>query len=92
MDHMGIMYLIQQTMAGVEIDIDSDEFQAWYRSFSQFPPPAIFEGQHKISEILSKYFEEPNRSRSHKQSYYYYATERWRDIKIALMNKLYKIK
>ena len=61
------------------------------RAFHLFPPPAIFEGQHKISEILSKYFEDPNRSKRQKQSYYY-ATERWRDIKIALMNKLYKIK
>ena len=85
------MYPIPQTMAGVEIDIDSDEFQEWYRSFSQFPPPAIFEGQHKISEILSKYFEDSNGSKRQKQSYYN-ATERFRDIKIALMNKQYKIK
>ena len=91
MDHMGDMYPIPQTMAGVEIDIDSDEFQEWYRAFHLYPPPAIFVGQHKISEILSMHFEEPNRSKRQKQSYYY-ATERWRDIKIALMNKLYKIK
>ena len=75
MDHMGNMYPIQQTMAGVEIDLDSDEFQAWYLAFSKFPPPAIFEDQHKISEILSKYFEDSNRSKRQKQSYYY-ATER----------------
>ena len=85
------MYPIQQTMAGVEIDLDSDEFQAWYLAFSRFPPPAIFEGQHKISEIISKYFEDSNRSKRQKQRYYY-ATERYRDIKISLMNKLYKIK
>ena len=85
------MYPIPETMAGMEIDIDSDEFQAWYLAFSKFPPLAIFEGQHKISEILSKYFEDSNRSKRQKQSYYY-ATERWRDIKIALVNKLYKIK
>ena len=91
MDHMGDMYLIQQTMAGIEIEIDSDEFHAWCRSFSQFPPPAIFEGQHKISEILTKCFEESNRTERQEQSYYY-ATERWRDIAIALMNKLAKIK
>ena len=78
-------------MAGVEIDIDSDEFQAWYVAFSKFPPQAIFEGQHKISEILSKHFEDPNRSKRQAQSYYY-ATERYRDIKIVLMNKLYKVK
>ena len=78
-------------MAGVEIDLDSDEFQAWHLAFSEFLPPVIFESQHKISEILSKYFEDSNRSKSQKQSYYY-ATERYRDIKISLMNKLYKIK
>ena len=63
MDLNGIYHPIPQTMAGVEIDIDSDEFQAWYVLFSKFPPQAIFEGQHKISEILSKHFEEPNRSK-----------------------------
>ena len=90
-DHNGNYYLIPQTKAGVEIDLDSDEFQAWYLAFSNFPPPAIFEGQHKISEILSKYFEDSNRSKPQRQSYYY-ATERFRDIKISLINKLYKIK
>ena len=70
-DHLGNYYPITQTMAGVEIDLDSDEFQAWYLAFSKFPPPAIFEGQHKISEILSKYFEDSNRSKRQKQSYYY---------------------
>ena len=88
---MGNYYPIPQTMAGVEIDLDSDEFQAWYLAFSKFPPPAIFEGQHKITEILSKYSEDSNRSKRQKQSCYY-ATERYRDIKISLMNKLYKIK
>ena len=88
---MGNYYPIPQTMAGVEIDLDSDEFQAWHLAFSKFPPPAIFEGQHKISEIISKYFEDSNRSKRQKQNYYY-ATERFQDIKIALMNKLYKIK
>ena len=34
-DHNGIYYPIPQTMAGVEIDLDSDEFQAWYLAFSQ---------------------------------------------------------
>ena len=90
-DHMGNMYPIPRTMAGVEIDLDPDEFQAWYQAFSKFPPPAIFEGQHTISEILSKYFEDSNRSQRQEQSYYY-PTERLWDKKIALMNKLYKIK
>ena len=82
---------IPQTMAGVEIDVDSDEYQAWYQSFTNLPPPAIFEAQHKISEILMKYCEELNRTKRQKQSYYY-ATEQWRDIEIALMNKLAKVK
>ena len=90
-DINGIYHPIPQTIAGVEIDIDSDEFQAWYVAFSKFPPQAIFEGRHKISEILSKYFEDPKRSKRQAQSYYY-ATERFRDIKVVLMNKLYKIK
>ena len=67
----------------------SDDYQGWYTSLSKFPPPAIFEAHHKISEILTKYFEESNRTKvtkRQKQSYYY-ATERWRDIKIALINK-----
>jgi hypothetical protein len=49
---------IQQTMAGVKIDVDSDDFQKWYISFTRFPPAAIFDAQHKISEILNEYFEE----------------------------------
>ena len=59
--------------------------------FSKFQPQAIFEAQHKISEILINYFEESNRTKRQKQSYYY-ATERWRDIKIALMDKLANVK
>ena len=73
----------------MEIDVDSDELQDWYHSFTRFPPAAIFEAQRKISEILNKHFEESNRANRQKQSYFY-ATERWRDIKIALMNKLAK--
>ena len=32
-DCAGVVYLIPQTMAGVEINVDSDEFQEWYRAF-----------------------------------------------------------
>ena len=78
-------------MAGVEIDVDSNEYQSWYISFSKFQPQAIFEAQHKISEILTKYFDDSNRTKRQKQSYYY-ATELWRDNKIPLMRKLRKIK
>ncbi len=83
-------------MAVVEIDINSDEYQiyyyrSWYRSFTKFPLPVFLEAQHKISKILIKYFEESNRNKRQKQSYYY-VTERWRGIKIALMNQLEKVK
>jgi hypothetical protein len=78
-DHMHNPYPIQQTMAGVEINVDLEEFQEWYIAFTKFPPAAIFDAQHKISEILNMYFEESNRANRQKQSYYY-ATERWRDI------------
>ena len=91
MDHNGNYHPIPQTMAGMEIDLDSDEYHAWYISFSKFQPPAISEAQHKISEPHSKYFEESNQTKRQKQSWYY-ATERLRDIKIALMNKLGKMK
>ncbi len=82
--------MIPQTMAGLEIVCDSDEYQAWHQSFTKFPPAAIFEAQHQISHILNDYIEEPNRYKHQKKSYYY-ATERWRDIKITLMNKLVKV-
>ncbi len=68
-------------MADVEIGVDSDEFQDW--SNAKFPPAAIFDAQHKIGEILNTCFEESNRANRQRQSYYY-ATERWRDIKNAL--------
>ena len=91
MDINGIYHPVPQTMAGVEIDIESEDFQAWYAGFTKFPPGAIFEVQHKISEILSKYFDEPTRSKRSDKNYFY-ATERFRDIKVVLMNKLHKIK
>ena len=90
-NHMNNAYPIPQTMARVEIDADSVEYQAWYTSSSNFLLQAIFEAQYKFSEILTKYFEESNRTERQKQSYYH-ATERWRDIEIALMNKLAKVK
>ncbi len=35
-------------MASVEIDLDSDEFQEWYREFTTFPAQAISEAQHSL--------------------------------------------
>ena len=42
MDINGIYHPVPQTMAGVEIDIESEEFQAWYAGFTKFPPGAFF--------------------------------------------------
>ncbi len=53
-DHMGNPYPIQQTIAGVKIDVDSDKFQDWYLSFTRFQLAAMFDAQHKISDILKK--------------------------------------
>ncbi len=80
-------------MAGVEIDVDSDEFQKWFTAFTRFQQATIFDAQHKISEILNKYFEESNHANRQRQTRsYYYAAERWMDIKIAQMNMLAKVK
>ncbi len=57
-DHLHNPYPIPQTIAGVEINVDSEEFQEWYNAYTEFPPAVIFDAQHKISEILNKCFEE----------------------------------
>ncbi len=36
-DYAGNLYLIPQTMAGIEIEIDSEEFQESYKVFTTFP-------------------------------------------------------
>jgi hypothetical protein len=90
-DTYGNSFPIPQTMAGVEIDTDSDEFQAWYLAFTSFPPSAILESQAKLNEILGRHFEDTNRTGRKKQGQLF-AAERWRDIKIVLQNKLTKIK
>ncbi len=42
-DYAGNAYPISQTMAGIEIEVDTEEFQAWYRAFTTFPLQAISE-------------------------------------------------
>jgi hypothetical protein len=42
MDINGIYHPVPQTMAGVEIDIESEEFQAWYAGFNKFPEGSRF--------------------------------------------------
>ena len=36
-DYAGHAYPIPQTMAGIKIEVDSQEFQEWYRAFTTFP-------------------------------------------------------
>ena len=90
-DYAGNAYPIPQTMAGVEIDVDSDEYQEWYRAFTTFPSQAISEAQHQINSTINKYVEGGNRTNRQKQGFYY-GTERWRDLKITLQNRLSKVK
>jgi hypothetical protein len=59
-DHNGNVYQIPHTMAGVEIDVDSEEFQGWYKSFTTFPAQAISEAQYQINAILNKSIEGGN--------------------------------
>ena len=60
--YVGNAYLIPQTMAGVEIDVDSDEFQEWYREFTTFPAQAISEAHYQINTTINKYVEGENKS------------------------------
>ena len=82
-------------MAGVEIDVDSDEFQEWYRAFTMFPAQAISEAQHRdqimINTTINKYVKGGNRTNRQIQGYFY-GTECWRDLKITLQNRLSKVK
>ncbi len=49
-------------MAGIEIDIDSDEFQERYKAFTTFPSQAISEAQYQINAVINKYLEGGNRT------------------------------
>ena len=71
--------------------LDSDEFQEWYRAFTVFPSQAISEAQHQINTTINKYVEGRNRTNRQKQGYYC-GTERWRDLKITVQNRLSKVK
>ncbi len=66
-DTYGNSFPIPQTMAGVEIDTDSDEFQAWYSAFTSFPPSALLESQANLNEILGRHFEDTNQTGQRKQ-------------------------
>ena len=92
-DYAGHAYQIPQTMAGIEIEVDSEEFQEWYhdRMFTTFPSQAISEAQYQINPVINKYIEGGNRTNRQQQSNFY-ATERYRDLKIILQNRLVKVK
>ena len=61
------------------------------RGFTTFPARAISEAHHQISTTINKYVEGGNRTNRQKQGYYY-GTERWRNLKITLQNRLSKVK
>ena len=63
-----VAHPIPQTMAGVQVDTDSDEFQAWYLAFTSFATSAIFESLHNVNEILNMYFKETYRTNRQKKS------------------------
>ncbi len=66
-DYAGNAYPIPQTMAGIEIEVDSEEYQAWYREFETFPSQAISEAQYQINAVINKYIEGRNRANRQKQ-------------------------
>ena len=49
-------------MAGVEIGVDSDEFQEWLREFTTFPTQGNSEAQYQINMIMNKYVEGGDRT------------------------------
>ena len=61
------------------------------RGFTTFPARAISEARHQISTTINKYVEGGNRTNRQKQGYCY-GTERWRDLKITLQNRLSRVK
>ncbi len=73
------------------VNVDSDEIQGWYISLTRTQLAKFSDAKHKIKKFLSNTSWSQKRTNSQRQSYYY-ATERWRDIKISLMNKLAKVK
>ncbi len=82
---MTVMVMLSDTT------LTTDNGRGGHHSFTRFLLSAILEAQHKIREFLNKYFETSTRANRQKQSYDY-ATEKWKDIKIALLNKLAKEK
>ena len=53
-DHQDCAGNLYQTMAGIEIKVDSDEFQQWYKAFTTFPSQAISEAQYQIHALINK--------------------------------------
>ncbi len=57
-------------MAGIEIEVDSEEFQEWCRALTTFQLQAISEAQYQINVVIKRYIEGGNRTNHQKQSYY----------------------
>ncbi len=72
----------RRVAAGLEMDVDPDKFQVWYRASVSISPSAIFETQRKVNNKMNRFVEETNRTNQQKQSNF--ATGRWRDINIGL--------
>ncbi len=52
--YAGHAYLIPQTMAGIDIELDSEEFQEWYYGeFTTFPSQAISEALYQINAVIN---------------------------------------
>ncbi len=62
-DYAGHAYQMPQTMAGIEIEVISDEFQEWHKAFTLFPSQKNSEAQYKINLVINKYIEGGNRTR-----------------------------
>ncbi len=53
-DYAGHAYPIPQTMADIEIEVDSNEFQEWYKELTTFPSQAVSEAQYQINLVINK--------------------------------------
>ena len=68
-EYAGNYYPVSQIMAGIEIEIDSDEFQEWYRAFTRLPLQASSKALYQINAAINKYIEGGNRTNRQKQNY-----------------------
>ena len=79
-------------MVGVEIYLDSDEYQAGNQAFIRDPHLNIVEAQGKINEILNKCFNEPTRTTGARSLPCCPVMDGHQDYELMLQNKLAKVK